>query len=56
MAGLQYIKTGTDQKEHVLLFVYSKAVVSKLETGRTVILPLTVSVLCTHPRTRSNEA
>ena len=49
MADLQFNKTGTDQKEHVLLFVCSEEVESKLvklETSRTLILPPTVSVLC----------
>ena len=48
MAGLQLNKTGTDQKEHMLLFVCSEAVESKLvklETSRSAILPPTASVL-----------
>ena len=39
MAGLELNKTGTDQKEHMLLFVCSEAVESKLvklETRSTV--------------------
>ena len=40
--GLQFNKTGTDQKEQMLFFVCSEAGESKLvklETSRTVILP-----------------
>ena len=40
--GLQFNTTGTDQKEHMLLFVFNEAVESKLvkfETSHTVILP-----------------
>ena len=48
-AGLQFNKTGTDQKEHLFnLYLCSKAVESKLvklETSRTVILPPAVSVV-----------
>ena len=49
MAGLQFNKTGTGQKEHTILFACSEAVESnlvKLETSHTtVILPPVASVL-----------
>ena len=43
--GLQFNKTGTDQKEQMLFFVCSEAGESKLvklETSRTVILTMSV--------------
>ena len=49
IGGLQFNKSGFDQKENVSLFVCSEAVESKLadlETSHTVILSPTVSVLC----------
>ena len=47
-AGLQFEKIGFDQKERMCLLVCSEAVKSillKLETRRTLILPIMVSVL-----------
>ena len=47
MAGLQFNKTETGQKEHTILFACSEAVESnlvKVETSCTAILPPKVSV------------
>ena len=47
MAGLQFNKTGSDQKENMLLFACGEAVefkLGKLEISHTVILPPLVNV------------
>ena len=45
MAGLQFKKTGFDQKESMLSFECSDTVETKLENRRPVMLPPTLSVI-----------
>ena len=45
MAGLQFKKTGFDQKESMLSFECSDTAETKLENRRPVMLPPTLSVI-----------